>query len=185
MRRSRELLRWSRATGRAAAHLLFAVALLAGVGGVAVVTAPPAAAACTGSGCNGLNPNLHCTATSTPREWFVDRELTLQLRYSAGCNAYWGRAFMGCSKHPPPLHIRVERQIQRTIPPYGYSRTHVYFDAVSPNCNGNPGYTFMAGNYGSDRHRACIGFSYDGRSAASMPEDWWSWCTDAQGGWVY
>jgi hypothetical protein len=76
----------------------------------------------------------------------------------------------------------VERQIYS---PYGYYRTHVYYFALRPTCSGNPGYTFMVGNYGSDRHRACAGYSYDGRSAASMPESWWAWCTDDHGGWVY
>jgi hypothetical protein len=167
---------------RIGAHLLLAAALFVAVTGLALVRAEPAAAACTGSGCNGLNPNSHCSTTGTPREWFIDATLTLQLRYSSGCSAYWGRAFHDCSYHPPPLHIRVERQLYT---PYGYYRTHVYYETAAPPCNGDPGWTFMAGNYGSDRHRACVGYSYDGRAASAMPEDWWSWCTDQHGGWVY
>lgn len=159
-----------RGAGRRAMLL---AALCISLAGVSASQAPPAAAACRGSGCNGLNPGAHCSATSTPREMFIDNAITLQLRYSSTCQAMWARAVQSCNA-TPPLELRVERQIYS---PYGYYRTHVYYEVVQVPCNGNPGYTRMVGNYGTDRARSCAGYSYDGRPASQMPESWWAWCT--------
>src|SRR6266545_3780106 len=180
MRKTRRLAAIIRTRG---AQLLLVLALAVATGAVTVAQARPAAAAtCSGSGCNGKDPASYCSATSTPREWFIDQDTTLQLRYSSKCHAFWGRAFQSCGKHLPPLHIRVERQIYT---PYGYARERVYYDVAGVPCNGDPGWTRMVGNYDSDRQRSCVGHSWDGRPASQMPEDWWSWCTDEHGGWVY
>jgi hypothetical protein len=162
---------------RVGVQLLLLVVFVAGLSGLSATQAPPAAAACSGSGCNGLNPSGNCSATSTPQELFFAGEITLQLRYSSTCRAFWGRAIAdNCGDHPWPMYVRVQRQLYT---PYGYYDTHVYYSG-QVSCAGSPQWTPMVGNYDSDRQRSCFAFSPDGRAPRSMPEDWWFLCTDWQ-----
>ena len=164
----------NRGTVRVGLRSLLAAALAVGVTAAVMLPAEPALAVCTGSRCNSLDPSRHCTATSTPEEEFIGGEITLQLRYSSGCRAYWGRAIAdNCGDHPWPMYIRVQRQIYT---PYGYATSHVYYSG-QVSCAGSPQWTPMVGDYESDRQRSCFGFSSDGRRPAAMPESWWTWCT--------
>lgn len=147
------------------------------VGAVLVlVSASPAAAACSGKACNGLDPNDHCTATSTPGERFYS-SYTVQLRYSAGCNAYWGRGMQDCYTSPP-AYVRVERAQNLSGV---WVRMSAYYSEQLP-CYGNPAWTPMIGFNGMSRFRACIGSAgYVGDPPQTFPESYWSWCTQ----WVY
>jgi hypothetical protein len=165
-------------SARLGMQLLLLVVFMAGLTSLSAAEAPPAAAVCSGSGCNGLNTASHCAVTSTPGERFIDGEITLQLRYASTCRAFWGRAVAdNCDKHRPPMYVRVVRQLYT---PYGYYTTHVYYSG-QVSCAGSPQWTSMVGDYDDDRQISCFGFSFDGRAPGSMPESWWSWCTD----WVY
>ena len=170
-------LRWWR---KRAPRLLMVCALFAALSGVSAVQAPPAAAACHDVGCNGLNPNVHCQGIYTvPAEEFIrlnsTSEMYLQVRYSGPCAAFWGRVTADtCSDHRPPQYIRIQRQLYSY---YGWYTANTYYSA-QVSCAGAQQVTPMVANYGNDRVRASTGWSWDGRSPASMPEGWWDYHTD-------
>jgi hypothetical protein len=140
--------------GRRPARRLLIVALLV----IAFTGALPAeAATCFQTTCAGKNPSTAgCAATTTPRELFFDDRYTLQLRYSAGCYAFWGRIVRDdCSLIQGMAWLKVERQLSS---PYGWYTTHRYFRLQSSvPCNGGVGYTAMVPNStpSDDRFRAC------------------------------
>jgi hypothetical protein len=162
---------------------LLALALVLGMSGVVLAPASPALAACTGTRCDGLSPNGRCSASATPEEEFYgtdqdpSSQYTVQLKYSAGCYSWWGRAKRTSCYYSPPAYTRVQRQI--TTPYGGTAITHTYYSGQLP-CNGAWVVTPMIGENPSDRMRSCIAYAYDDRHPSAWPDSWWD-CT----GWVY
>lgn len=155
--------------------LLLAMVLLLGVSGLVIGPASPALAACRGGGCHGQNPNGQCTATGTPQERFFGN-YTLQLKYSAGCYAFWGRAKQGNCSASPPAYVRVQRRVDT---PVGYRIVNTYYSGQLP-CNGNFAWTPMAGENPPDQVRSCLAAAYDTRPPFAWPDSWWT-CVD----WTY
>lgn len=160
-------------------RVLLAAVMMIGVCGVAVTRAEPAqAASCFQTSCAGKNPSTAgCATTWTPREMSLHQgRYTLQLRYSAGCYAFWGRIVRDdCDLIQGFAWLRVQRQLRT---PYGWSQTHRYFRIQSSiPCNGGTGWTYMVPNStpSDDRFRAC----HSGAVASShtgVPESSWT-CT--------
>ena len=72
---------------------LTAVLLVLGfaVTGVAITPAPALAAACYGSGCDGLDPEGRCSGDAQTVASMAVTDGMLELRWSPSCVANWGR----------------------------------------------------------------------------------------------
>ncbi|MFD2354198.1 hypothetical protein ACFSTC_40335 [Nonomuraea ferruginea] len=151
-------------------------ATVAGVSPLAAES-PSTALACSGTSCNGKNPNTEgCSATGTPRELFLHSgRYTLQLRDGAGCRAFWGRIVRDdCDLIQGFAHLRVQRRQWTT---YGWYTTHTYYRIQSSvPCNGGVGYTSMVGNANDDNFRACHSGYITASAPSTIPESAWT-CT--------
>jgi hypothetical protein len=173
---------------RPSGRKLLAVALASIIGAVIALAVPATPAfACGTVGCNGVDPVAQgCSVSSTPGQVFIGGSggppsYTLQLRYSFGCQTFWGRGMKDClpSGGNPLAYVRVQRQLNT---PYGYYTANVYYSPQVP-CGGSaaPVWTPMVTNYGNDRARSCMAAGYFTGHPSSFPESYWSWCTR----WVY
>lgn len=152
--------------------------------GLVFVPAAPAMAACHDVGCEGLDPNVHCAATSTPDTdgyWGSVPAATVQIRRSSGCASFWARGMKDClpSGGNPAAYVRITRQIYSY---YGYYTSSQYYSPQVPcGGTGNPAWSPMVADYGNDRARACLYFGYYFGAPEYLSESDWGLCTD----WIY
>lgn len=132
------------------------LALIALASGVTLVAGPasPALAACSGSSCNGKDPNAQgCSGVNVSGTEVWQASFSVAMRYSSGCAARWTRLVI--DDYLPtccvPITISTERQIWS---PYGYARTHWYSKQVGAGVEGSF-WTVMTQNSSDDRHNAC------------------------------
>ncbi|MEV4800317.1 DUF2690 domain-containing protein [Nonomuraea sp. NPDC049421] len=155
------------------------VVAAATIAGVSPATADSEAAvlACSGSSCNGKDPNAEgCATTATPREIYpAEGRYTLQLRAGAGCRAFWGRITRDdCSLVQGMAHLRVQRRFYELA--NGWRVTHTYYRIQrSVRCDGGVGWTHMVGDGANDNFRACFS-NYITTSPSSIPDNQWT-CT--------
>ncbi|MEU7997061.1 DUF2690 domain-containing protein [Micromonospora sp. NPDC049060] len=134
---------------------VFAAVLALGTG-LAVVAGPasPALAACSGSSCNGKDPNANgCTATTPSGAAFWHSSYSVEMRRSSNCAAIWTRVTI--DDYLPTCCLSISISIERQLyTPYGYSRTHYYTKEVGAGLEGS-WWTVMTQNTSDDRHRSC------------------------------
>src|SRR3954468_22073820 len=90
---------------RALLTLLALVALFSST--TIALSASPALALCSGSSCNGGNPNLGCANDAYDLEVTTYSTVRMQLRYSPTCNAVWTRltSLQACDGWPLPTAL--------------------------------------------------------------------------------
>jgi len=153
---------------------LLVIAVLAG--GMVGVTASPAAAACNGSSCQGLDPGEEgCGGPTLEGLWYTHWSVELRSSALTSCNARWARITVDygrvlCCNHA--IEIKVERQ-QRVSSNYPWSAggryTKMYYAAEEGSW-----WTKMVQNSASpDRTRACYrDWVWNGGSDLSDPSSW-------------
>jgi hypothetical protein len=158
--------------------------LLTGVGVITVLQASPALASCTGSGCTGKDPNAQgCSAVSVQSRTFEGpagpETLTIQLRKSNGCGAYWARGIRNDCAYPVYTYIREEQQTYISSLG-GWISLRVQYKQMSGTCNGGTSWTNMIQNDSGDRHQACMLPSLSGPVNPANVSSGWA-CT----AWIY
>jgi hypothetical protein len=113
---------------------------------------PSFAASCSGSGCAGKNPQTEgCSTGAVVKKEYSSDSLTLQIRYSSTCHAWWARATTEgvdptCALYAAILQIQGGRQTsgQRLVGAHALS------------CEGGTSWTYMIADLASgDSYNAC------------------------------
>ncbi|HWS38696.1 MAG TPA: DUF2690 domain-containing protein [Actinoplanes sp.] len=152
--------------GQWLARVMLALVAITGITFVASPT--PALAACTTTGCVGLDPQAQGCSTGarsmSEAIWSESGSLGygVELRYSPTCKAMWSRLTVDYSFNPsrPTLYARVQRQL--------YNNQQLEWQAsgtydVSLAATTGTVWTKMVADYSSgDRTRACFRFGPNG-----------------------
>jgi hypothetical protein len=150
------------------------VALCVAAGGLSVVAPSPAVAApCTGSGCNGKDPD----ATGCNDPAIAGRPVTrfsrtvhsgdigehsFQIRHSPGCKAMWGRFIRDdCHDRYFPYHkwFRIQTQVWSGSAWLAYTTRTKDMQGTQP-CNGGTNWTLMVPGLSGTRTRICWQYTY-------------------------
>lgn len=138
------------------------LAVLLSAAGMAAVVAPgsPAFAACSGTGCNGLDPSSSgCSATGSTVAGSTNYQSSfgIEQRRSSGCKARWTRLTIDDATPTccVPINIRIQRQLKT---PYGWYDANVYTKKVAAGKEGQF-WTPMVGDTSDDRTRSCWGLN--------------------------
>jgi Protein of unknown function (DUF2690) len=151
------------------------VALCVAAGGVAVMAPPPAVAVpCTGSGCNGKDPDA--TGCNDPAiagrpvtrfsrtVWWEDVWAhSFQIRHSPGCEAAWGRFIRDdCGSGARiPYHkwFRIQTQVWSGSAWLSYTTRTKDMSGTQP-CDGGTNWTLMVPGQSGTRTRICWQYTY-------------------------
>jgi hypothetical protein len=136
---------------------LLALVTLLSTAGVAV-GASSAVAACTGSGCNGQDPNVNgCSSGAYDLDDTTYSYIRVELRYSPTCKAVWTRltSLQTCTVYPQyRLPIAQTRVYSSSSSPWD-SPIARWSGAPSGCGNGYVWWSPMAGPFSSYWFRAC------------------------------
>ena len=131
--------------------------------GMNALSSPALAASCSGSTCQGKNPNSNgCSSDAVtlqgPVYYLHDigtTDLALSIRGSKACNARWVRLKIDAAinTHGIGYTIKIQRQVRT---PYGYFDSGVYTKQILPFGEGQY-WTPMVKNTNDDRIRMCMG----------------------------
>ncbi|MDQ1045317.1 hypothetical protein QFZ76_003553 [Streptomyces sp. V4I2] len=138
-------------------RLVLVVLMCASAGVITTVQATPAAAAeCSGSSCNGQDPQAKgCSsgASSVQGAAFWEASFSVELRHSPTCSARWTR--LTVDDYLPTccyaIRISIDRDLRTT---YGWYRFATYQKKVASGLEG-AFWTPMVQNSSDDRHRSC------------------------------
>ena len=122
------------------------------VGAILLPAQPSMAASCSGSSCSGLNPQTAgCSTGAVVKKEFSSDSLTLQIRYSSTCRAWWARA---TTEGPDPtcaLYVNII-QLQQG---QEAARQRLVGQHAMP-CDGGTSWTYMIGDLAQgDNYNAC------------------------------
>jgi hypothetical protein len=142
---------------RAAAAAILATAA------VLLPAQPSMAVGCVGSACDGKNPQTMGCSTGAQikkeRTWF--QEVTLQLRYSPACDAWWTRAI--CDRPDPTsaLSVHIVQELLQNGVWREADRQRIVGTYHDVPCEGGQSWTYMIGDFPhNDRYYTCYTVSH-------------------------
>jgi hypothetical protein len=147
--------------------------LLLSLGAVLVPAQPSLAASCSGSGCNGRDPNTAgCAAGAvTKKEHSNDRE-TIEIRYSPTCRAWWGRVRVVTADPTCEAYLTFLQFVNGVQSANARLVNIPDYFPHSTDCVGTQSWTYMIGDLADgDHYNACLDWSNGGRPTTPTEDD--------------